>query len=274
MKSIITHNGSAHIDEFLAICLLTAKKGAVPIIRRNPTQEELDNPEIWVVDVGGVYDPERNNYDHHQQGGPGKCSLRLVAEALGGNYDEVFQKVYPWYLWVDYRDCKGPIQMAKTLGIEPHQALALASPVEKELLNCFSRYSYLEPWDSLPEIMKAIGEGLINHADKALAALEEWRNFPTLQFRGATVIDGTTGKVTEGSMFGFDLYKAEHPNVAVVITKNPRGGISLTRIDDHPRVDFRRVRSRPEIIFIHQNGFLAVVKEDANVVEILDEAIA
>ena len=50
MKAILTHPGSAHKDDFLACCLLVARHG-VPVWRRDPTDEDLADPRIVVVDV-------------------------------------------------------------------------------------------------------------------------------------------------------------------------------------------------------------------------------
>ncbi|XP_052210857.1 uncharacterized protein LOC127813759 [Diospyros lotus] len=67
-KLVGTHNGSFHCDEALACFMLrlTAAFSAAQIIRtRDPkVLETLDA----VVDVGGVYDPSRDRYDHHQKG--------------------------------------------------------------------------------------------------------------------------------------------------------------------------------------------------------------
>jgi len=63
-----THNGSFHCDEALACAML----------RLLPEYKEADirrsrDPVIWetcdvLVDVGGVYDPSKHRYDHHQRG--------------------------------------------------------------------------------------------------------------------------------------------------------------------------------------------------------------
>ena len=62
---IVTHPGGAHKDDFLACCLLAHLHGS-PIQRREPTSEDLANPSICVVDVGGEHDAQLNNFDHHQ----------------------------------------------------------------------------------------------------------------------------------------------------------------------------------------------------------------
>ncbi|CAL1366447.1 unnamed protein product [Linum trigynum] len=67
-KRVGTHNGSFHCDEALACFMirLADKFSGAEIVRtRDPkVLETLDA----VVDVGGVYDPSRDRFDHHQKG--------------------------------------------------------------------------------------------------------------------------------------------------------------------------------------------------------------
>lgn len=62
-----THNGTFHCDEALACFMLKQ----LPEYRhadivRTRNSEELAKCDV-VVDVGGVYDPEKHRYDHHQR---------------------------------------------------------------------------------------------------------------------------------------------------------------------------------------------------------------
>uniref|UniRef100_A0A2P2JHK6 Protein MYG1 n=1 Tax=Rhizophora mucronata TaxID=61149 RepID=A0A2P2JHK6_RHIMU len=67
-KRVGTHNGSFHCDEALGCFMirLTNKFSDAEIVRTRDPQvlEGLDA----VLDVGGVYDPSRDRYDHHQKG--------------------------------------------------------------------------------------------------------------------------------------------------------------------------------------------------------------
>ena len=66
-KKIGTHNGNFHCDEVLACFMLRQLpeyKDAEIIRTRDPAL--LDQCDI-VVDVGGVYDPNKDRYDHHQR---------------------------------------------------------------------------------------------------------------------------------------------------------------------------------------------------------------
>ena len=64
-KIIGTHSDSFHCDEVLAaVMLLQTRQFADSMIVRTRQDDVFDSLDI-VVDVGGVYDPARNRYDHH-----------------------------------------------------------------------------------------------------------------------------------------------------------------------------------------------------------------
>lgn len=77
VNKLITHNGSFHADDIFAAATLSTyleKKGEqFEIIRtRDP---EIINSGDYVFDVGGVYDAEKNRFDHHQVGGAGQRTI-------------------------------------------------------------------------------------------------------------------------------------------------------------------------------------------------------
>lgn len=62
-----THDGTFHCDEILGCFMLKQLpdfKNAE--IVRSRKDEDLEKCDV-VIDVGGVYDPEKNRFDHHQQ---------------------------------------------------------------------------------------------------------------------------------------------------------------------------------------------------------------
>jgi len=96
MKKIITHPGVFHADETVAIAILKQVFSEVEIEKTyKPTPESLENPEIFVLDIGGVYNPEKNNFDHHQDKELGASNLLvfrnfsdLIAEKFGISENE------------------------------------------------------------------------------------------------------------------------------------------------------------------------------------------
>ena len=68
---IITHSGSFHSDEIFAIALIKLALNELnpEIIRTRDNailQEGIHNDSTWVIDVGGHFDPQSLNFDHHQ----------------------------------------------------------------------------------------------------------------------------------------------------------------------------------------------------------------
>src|SRR3989338_10239311 len=89
MKKLITHNGSFHTDDIFAaatLSLLLEKKGEpFEIIRTR--DEEIIKSADYVFDVGGIYEREKNRFDHHQPGGAGRRVLSGVeGEKFGIEY--------------------------------------------------------------------------------------------------------------------------------------------------------------------------------------------
>ncbi len=84
-KKLITHNGSFHADDIFAAAALSTmleKKGEdFEIIRtRNP---EIVGKGDYIFDVGGIYDQEKNKFDHHQVGGAGKRDNGIEYSSFG-----------------------------------------------------------------------------------------------------------------------------------------------------------------------------------------------
>ncbi|CEH15287.1 gamm1 protein [Ceraceosorus bombacis] len=65
---IVTHNGTHHADEALAVALLRSlpQFSSLPLTRTRDASF-IDKGTI-VVDVGATYEPERQRFDHHQRG--------------------------------------------------------------------------------------------------------------------------------------------------------------------------------------------------------------
>jgi len=51
ITKIVTHPGGAHKDDFLA-CSVMIFHYNVPIHRREPTTEDIEDPSVCVIDVG------------------------------------------------------------------------------------------------------------------------------------------------------------------------------------------------------------------------------
>ena len=81
-KIIATHNGKFHADDVCAVASLALLiDGPIEVVRtRDP---ELINKADFVVDVGGIFDPKKQKFDHHQEGGAGERENGIPYAAFG-----------------------------------------------------------------------------------------------------------------------------------------------------------------------------------------------
>ncbi len=83
--TVATHNGSFHADDVFACATLSIwaeKNGKRIKIIRSRDPEIIERVDI-VVDVGNIYDPEKNRFDHHQKGGAGARENNIPYASFG-----------------------------------------------------------------------------------------------------------------------------------------------------------------------------------------------
>ena len=67
---VAVHSGNFHADDVFAVAMLQLLLGddAFDVVRTR--DKDLVDTADWVCDVGRVYDPEHQRFDHHQPGAP------------------------------------------------------------------------------------------------------------------------------------------------------------------------------------------------------------
>lgn len=270
--TILTHPGSAHKDEFLACCVLLAT-APCPILRREPTEADLADPAIAVVDVGHRYEPALNNFDHHQLPADDAptCALSLVLQHLGLYTDA--RAFCEWLEPAEWFDCRGPNVTAKWLGVERDIVGKMQSPIDGTLLRRFAATKQLSSGDPLWQIMHFVGADLLDYVRNLRARLtfiarhaQVWTlDGLTLSAKNssapAVVFLPRTEPLPEDPSAGLDRYVQEQgldDRVVAVIAPDRRStGYGLSRHRDHPRLDFTRIKAEPDVHFTHQRGFVA-----------------
>jgi hypothetical protein len=262
---IITHPGSAHFDEFFAISLLLAVNNDVDytIERRHPTEEELANPEIWVIDVGMKLEPDLKNFDHHQSTDT-PASFILVADYLGLT---ATLSITPWWEFKDKFDRFGPFKIAHELGIE--NLLPFINPVEEWFLELFEQ----NPGEVYPQ-MRSFGQHVITGARTLFSKFEFWKNAEKRIVKNKTVLIGLTNDST-----GSQRYSSRMDSPAEIsVSYDGRGeGWRLARINDALGVNFSKLEGDEKIKFAHKTGFIAKTKQRIplnEVLKLVEKAIA
>jgi hypothetical protein len=269
-STILTHPGSAHKDEFLACCVLLAT-APCPILRREPTEADLADPAMAVVDVGHRHEPALNNFDHHQLPADAAptCALSLVLQHLGLYADA--RAFCEWLEPAEWFDCRGPNVTAKWLGVERDIVGKMQSPIDGTLLRRFAAAQQLSPGDPLWQIMHFVGTDLLDYVRNLRARLtfigqhaQVWTlDGLTLSAENsqtpAVVFLPRTEPLPEDPSAGLDRYVQEQGLddrvVAIIAPDRRSSGYGLSRHRDHPRLDFTRLKAEPDVHFTR--GFVA-----------------
>lgn len=255
MYKIIAHPGSAHRDDFLSVSILLTILEPVEVFRREPTAADLADPRTYVVDVGMQYDSENHNFDHHQDPSL-PCAFHLVMKYLG-HHDNAM-KTFGWYSHMSMMDVRGPYRTAEHLGIETSVLFAASSPIDGYILSRFSRITTLTTDDLLYDLMKDLGQEMIDQIGLKQARLERLRaESEIVSVNNYKII---VSRIAEDPKLSMELYLRELADEKIImsITPSVRGnGWEMMRLGDNMMVDFRILSGHKEIHFIHANGFVA-----------------
>ncbi|MBK1877777.1 MYG1 family protein [Pelagicoccus mobilis] len=260
--TLLTHPGSAHKDDLLACCLLLALH-PVAIERREPTEEDLANPQVAVIDVGDRHEPELGNFDHHQfpRDTPPTCALSLVLKHLGLYQDA--KAFCEWLEPAEWFDCRGPNHTAKWLGVERDIIGKLNSPIDVSLLCRFAAGSLHQPGEPIWEMMRLVGQDLIDYLTTTRARIDFVAEHSQLWEIGehAFLFLPRIETNLDDPSAGIGHYLREKgidEQVAGTIYPDRRNtGYGLSRYNDHPEIDFTQIENEPDVHFAHKSGFVA-----------------
>ena len=255
---IITHPGSAHFDEFFAVALILARfpDETFRIERREPSISELDNPEIWVVDIGERHEPQLKNFDHHQSIDH-RASFVLISDYL--ELTKTLETL-PWFDFKDKIDRFGPAKTGAELGT--NRLRITYSPFEEWYLDLFAS----KPEGSL-SLMRSFGISMIKKAEGMAARFSFWAKCKQMTLNNHRVIIGHTDNSDGSQEYNDTLLEP----AAVLITHDSRGkGWKLCRFDQAPFVDFSKLEGRGDIKFTHKTGFVAKTHERLDLDEVLE----
>jgi len=82
---VVTHDGLFHSDDVFSVALLKLFHKKIDIVRTRDSkilQEAIEDPKTYVLDAGGVYDPQKLNFDHHGDAPENKAAISLLFDHL------------------------------------------------------------------------------------------------------------------------------------------------------------------------------------------------
>lgn len=283
IRLIVTHPGQAHRDDFIATCLWLSVCPTTPVERREPTQEELDDPNVVVIDVGGRHEPELNNFDHHQLPREHEpvCALTFVLDDF--ELLETALWACEWFEFTEVLDSKGPFVAAQKLGITREAFVATLSPIEAEVIRAFGEETRHNGGSWIISCMIHLGRQwrkFLREFSTRWELLEyevKYYIFPGFQAIDARCIPGDEKPTLALEQFCLEADKDNadrDDDIVVTITNDDRGdGYCLFRRNDDPRVDFSRLEGHDDVIFAHKGGFIAKTKPGVDCRALIKAAI-
>ena len=266
IKTIITHPGGAHKDDFLA-CSVLLSNHPVSIFRRDPTEQELEDPEVAVVDIGHQHAPDLNNFDHHQlpRDHEPTCALSLVLQKF-----EIYEDTKEFCSWLEtteWFDCRGPHDTAEWLGVDREAMAKLNSPLDVTMFQAFAKQKEHHPGEPVWEVMKMMGTDLVQYVTglrgriNQVAKIEEfWDLGQGEDMMKVAFVPRTEPEVEEASgglAWRIKELGLEEEVVAMVYPDSRGEGYGMRRYDDNLALDFSQLSEQPDVHFTHNRGFIA-----------------
>lgn len=264
IKKVVTHDGLFHADEVFAVAWLRHAfkiSHHTPIIRTRDKavlQEALADPHTIVIDVGGVYDPSMNNFDHHQDGSLPSSNIlvaqhfdmqgRETQEASDEVMKSIMQGVSDWdtnrgdivnRLGIDFPGIKTISHLVSSFNNDPRDA-----EIQDEFFTMAVGFALIIMNNAFADAnSKILARKLYNDHNLTCNGIPVWKEFCA------------TWK--EGGQFMF------------AIQPNPQGWALLSaNSTTHPLPTAEEIKAvAPGLIFLHAGRFIAVFAT-------LEEAVA
>jgi hypothetical protein len=256
-QQIITHPGSAHFDDVTAVGLILAvhENTDFHIERREPKPEELDNPDIWVIDIGDRHEPEKHNFDHHQSL---DCPASFV---LVANYLGLAERlsIMPWWDFKDEVDRFGSRNSSEKFNAGDD--LINRNPVEDWLTTRFEFDT-----EKTAPLLKSFGKYLIEEAEKLKNQIEVLRSSTRVEISGVHAVISETRETI--GLEEFRRLENDPPDIVISLDRRDDGW-RIFRYEGTP-VDLTLISDDQRVSFAHKSGFLAKTKDRLPLEELRD----
>lgn len=233
---IITHAGTHHADEVLAIATIFNFAGELPVERKNKAEnQDFENPKVLVLDIGNRLDPGKGNFDHHQDGNIPATNMLVLNHFCN---DEKLKSALRKQLFssVDAID----------RGISPERPVTdFKIPDFNSIIRSLNNVD--NGFDKALKISRLVLSAAIATAQKSIRSEETWNN---LEKNNNIAIQHNTEAI-----FGWhDL--AERDGILLLITPNNRIPGSYQIMSRETKLI--TIPKSKRQLFIHPGGFLAV----------------
>lgn len=287
-KTIVTHDGKFHADEVFAVSALKLLEPDALLVRTRNLERIAKGD--YVVDVGGVYEPAINRFDHHQQAGAGVrgngipyAAFGLVWKKFGeqicGSADIALRVEIVLVAPIDANDNGVDLSTPKYEGVSPYaipDAVRSFIPTfEEKEVSLDTRFT------EVSRFAKQILEREIERARALVNGIGQVRlAYETAMDKRLIVMDGD---------YSWKDTLAGLPEpIYVVHPQDDTWRLYCVRTDPHLFVNRKdlpeswaglrdealaKVTGVPGAVFVHRNRFMAVVKSKEGALALAQKAL-
>jgi hypothetical protein len=265
MKYIVTHPGGTHRDDLLAVSLGLAFNPGVDVFRRDPTPEEIQDPQVLVLDVGGLHSAACNSFDHHQlpREHEATCAFKMYAEAYG--IWNQLSELYPWAVNVPVLDSKGPTALANKYGYKDFSGIVglYDNPIEGLLLDEMKATSRIVSGTCLHIALSRVGNTILaglNAFKTRMSELTAQAKVEEIEFVEVLLLPDLPDPTQHSHIFKnhWEIANDAGGVIRMSICKDDRGpGWAIYRFNDDPMIDMQLIKDEPGVTFVHAGGFIA-----------------
>lgn len=271
VKAIITHPGMAHRDDLFAAALsifwmLFHWDTQCEVSRRDPTPEEVEDPSILILDTGGLFDPKKMVFDHHQfsrEEGRGQCALTLLLKWLDPQWFEfeMAKSTNTGRSWLE--------DLALFDSVGPVQAKAAGAPTGS-LTDTFLVRQFQDTPNGLA-MQVAVDFWDWRHSQyKNSQKIKEWCEKNPCIINDHIAVIPPCDEFTPFQLIASYEHNWSDHDPAVVVFHDDRGpGWGVLRRNDTPGYDFASLEGHEDVLFAHKGGFIFKTKERIDLEEVI-----
>ncbi|MES3005340.1 MAG: MYG1 family protein [Patescibacteria group bacterium] len=305
MKTIVTHGANFHSDDLFATAALMlllkkiAPKEVVKLVRSQTFDEKTWKNADFVYDIGRVYDPAKNRFDHHQEGGAGVRENGIPYAAFGLVWKKFGKKIAGSQEVADYVDRKlvQPIDAGdngvelytpKFESVGPFVIQDYAYMKSNQAKDEFEKNGKLSVFDAPFKKLLPLVQDII------LSMIARGSYKETMRKKAKKLIEKTTDKriVIMDSYIGFDFSEFPEPLVTVYRDLRTKGNWAAKTIKKTDRNDFfearmyfpkewagkggeelAKITGVTDAYFCHNARFLVVAKSKEGILALVKKAL-
>ena len=286
-KICVTHNGSFHADDLFATAALSIlNDGNIKIVRTRDS--EWFKKGDYVYDVGGIYDPSINRFDHHQMGGAGIRFNGIPYSSFGLVWKKFGEKICG-NLDVSLEIDKKLVQVidANDNGINLFEVKKDVAPYLIQDMFFSFRPSWKEEQDYdscfeklIPLVIKILNREIIKNRDRLEAESIVKKAYENAEDKRVIIFDGTypwsdtidgyneplyviskKGETWRAEAVRKDKFKFE--------TRKPFPVEWAGKRDE----EMAKISGVSDAIFCHNGRFLIVAKSKEGIIELVKKAL-